>query len=96
MKPSELASSTGQAAVPVVKLKFAVDEKAEPPITVEEALAANGALCPWHPGSLMGQRGDKEGMVYLCLHRSCRMYRRYEKHRGPSKQKLPYPALGYA
>jgi hypothetical protein len=95
MKPSELKASTGQYAPPSRKLKFPVDEKAEPPITAEEALAASGGLCPCHPGSLMGQRGDKEGMVYLCLHRSCKMYRRYEKGRGPSRQKLPYPARGY-
>jgi hypothetical protein len=96
MKPSELKASVGRSEEPVRKLKYPVDPNADPLITVEEALAANGSLCPWHPGSLIGQRGDKEGMVYLCLHRGCMMYRRYEKHRGPSMQKLPYPARGYA
>lgn len=95
MRPTELAAATDQASAPVVRLKFPVDAKAEPPISTDEALAAKGGLCPWHPGSLMGQRGDKEGMVYLCLHRSCRMYRRYEKHRGPSWRNLVYPSRTY-
>jgi len=95
MRPSEFKAKLGPTEAPVRTLKFPVDPQADPPITAEEALTANGGLCPWHPGSLMGQRGDKEGMVYLCLHRSCRQYKRYEKHRGSSRQQLAYPIRAY-
>jgi hypothetical protein len=95
MKPSEIKPGLEAFGTTARKPKFPVDEKADPPITMEEALAANAGLCPWHPGSLMGQRGDREGIVYLCLHSSCMMYRRYEKHRGPSRAPLAYPVRGY-
>jgi hypothetical protein len=36
-----------------------------------------GALCPRH-GGLIGQRGDKEGMLFLCT--TCGKYRRYAKN----------------
>ncbi len=89
MKLRELLPDQGEP--PRRKLKFPVDDNADPPITYEEALAATSATCPAH-GGLIGQRGEKVGMVYLCLHRQCRMYRRYTKH--PSWRKLKYPAKG--
>ena len=93
MRPSELkrgALQLGESGTP--KLKFPVDEKAEPPISAEEALAADGATCPRH-GGLIGQRGDKEGMVFLCT--DCRMYWRYLRNRGPSRVALTYKPRGY-
>jgi hypothetical protein len=92
MKPSELKASTGQYAPPSRKLKFPVDEKAEPPISIDEALAANGANCVRH-GGLIGQRGEKGGMVFLCL--PCKKYWRYVKAAWPSKRPLNYPRGGY-
>ena len=95
MRPSEFKEKLGPTEAPARILKFPVDPQADPPITAEEALASNGGLCPWHPGSLIGQRGDKEGMVYLCTHPSCKMYRRYAKHSAPSRRNLRYPSRGY-
>ena len=95
MKPSEIKPGLEALGTPARKLKWPIDPKADPPITIEEAMVANAGLCPWHPGSLMGQRGDKKGMVYLCLHRSCGMYRRYEKPRWRSRATLTYPVRGY-
>lgn len=75
MRPSELKSAAGQSA-PARKLKFPVDDKADPPISIEEALAAGAANCPRH-GGLIGQRGDRDEAVYLCL--GCGKYWRYSK-----------------
>ena len=69
MKPSEIGR--GSSELPQRKLNFPVDDKAEPPISIEEAFGANGALCPRH-GGLIGQRGDKEGTVFLCT--DCEKY----------------------
>jgi hypothetical protein len=63
------------------------DAKADPPISIEEALAATGALCPRH-GGLIGQRGDEEGMVFLCT--ACGKYWRYAKNNSPRRGKLKY------
>jgi hypothetical protein len=96
MKPTDLKASKGQKEAPKQKLKYPVDPKAEPPITVEEARAAPAAICPAHGGyygGLHGQRGEKAGMVYLCLHPSCKMYRRYSK--TPTRGKLRYPPKGF-
>ncbi len=93
MRPSQLKSATGQSAVPVRKLKFLVDDKADPPISIEEALAAGAANCPRHSG-LIGQRGDREGAVYLCL--GCGKYWRYSKSQGPSRRPMAYPPKAYA
>jgi hypothetical protein len=91
MRPSELKASFGESVSSERKLKWPIDPQAEPPITYEEALVATSALCAWHPGSLIGQRGEKPGMVHLCTHRSCRMYKRFDPRRGPSRRKLVYP-----
>ena len=91
MKPSEIGS--GPSGLPQRKLNFPVDDKAEPPISIEEAIAAGGALCPRH-GGLIGQRGDKEGMVFLCT--DCGKYWRYVKAAYPSRRRLRYPTIGYA
>jgi hypothetical protein len=91
MRPSELKASTGQTEAPTRKLKFPVDDKAEPPISIEEALGAGGALCPRH-GGLIGQRGDREGMVFLCT--ACGKYWRYAKNAGPSRRRLQYRIAG--
>jgi hypothetical protein len=87
MRPSEIKSSAGQAPVAIRRLKFPVDEKADPPISIEEALAAGAANCPRH-GGIIGQRGDKPGMVFLCT--GCGMYWRYSKTQGPSRRPLSY------
>jgi hypothetical protein len=58
----------------------------------EEALAAGSALCIRH-GGLIGQRGDKEGMVFLCT--ECGKYWRYHKSAHAFWRKIRYPALGY-
>jgi hypothetical protein len=77
MKPSELKSSAGQPATPVPKLKFPVDPKADPPISIEEALAAGGRFVR---GGIIGQRGEKPGMVHLCTACGAHgMYRRFTK-----------------
>jgi hypothetical protein len=89
VKPSEICAGSGE--LPQRKLKFAIDESADPPIAFEEAAAAGTANCPGH-GGLIGQRGDKEGAVYLCL--PCGKYWRYS--RAPFRRKVRYPALGYA
>ncbi|HEY4749691.1 MAG TPA: hypothetical protein VIH60_04825 [Steroidobacteraceae bacterium] len=89
MKPTEIGS--GSAQLPPRKLKFAIDESADPPIAFEEAVAAGTANCRRH-GGLIGQRGDKEGAVYLCL--PCGKYWRYSK--APFRRKVRYRALGYA
>ena len=89
MKPSEIGS--GSSGLPQRKLNFPVDERADPPISIEEALAAGSALCPRH-GGLIGQRGDKEGMVFLCT--ECGKYWRYVKAAHHSRRKLRYPATG--
>jgi hypothetical protein len=90
VKPSE--ASIGASEVLNRKPKFQVDDTAEPPITIEEALAATAANCRWH-GGLIGQRGDKEGAVYICT--ACRKYWRNSKSEGPTRRRLRYPALGY-
>jgi hypothetical protein len=64
-----------------------VDDRAEPPTSIKEALAASGALCPRH-GGLIGQRGDKVGMVFLCT--TCGKHWRYAKNNSPSRGKLKY------
>jgi hypothetical protein len=92
MRPTELNAGAGQKEAPKQKLKFAVDPKADPPITGEEALAATAANCRRHRG-LIGQRGDKIGAVYLCL--SCGQYWRYAKYAGPSRRRLKYPARSH-
>jgi hypothetical protein len=74
MKPSDFA--IGATSRPAPQLKFPCDPKADPPISIQEAIAATSAICPAH-GGIFGQRGEKQGDVYLCLHPSCRMYRRY-------------------
>ena len=89
MRPSELKRCI--PAPPVRKLNFPVDEDADPPISTEEALAAGSALCIRH-GGLIGQRGDKEGMVFLCT--ECGKYWRYWKLRWPARQKIRYPPRG--
>ena len=90
MKPTDLKASKGRKEAPKQKLKFPVDPKAEPPITIEEALAATAANCRWH-GGLIGQRGDTVGAVYLCA--SCKRYWRYTK--TPFHRKIKYPPRGY-
>jgi hypothetical protein len=85
MKPSEISSGFSQT--PQRKLEFPVDDKAEPPISMEEAHAAGSALCPRH-GGLIGQRGDKEGMVFLCT--DCWMYWRYSKQPSRFLKPLNY------
>jgi hypothetical protein len=89
VKPSDIGSDSGE--LPQRKLNFPVDERADPPISIEDALAAGGALCTRH-GGLIGQRGDKEGMVFLCT--ACGKYWRYVKAAHHSRQKLRYPATG--
>jgi hypothetical protein len=89
MKPSEIGGRSSE--LPQRQLNFPVDDKAEPPISVEEALAAGGALCPRH-GGLIGQRGDKEGMVFLCT--ECGKYWRYLKAAYPFRRKLRYDSRG--
>jgi hypothetical protein len=91
MRPSELKRCI--PAPPVRKLNFPVDEDADPPISTEEALAAGSALCIRH-GGLIGQRGDKEGMVFLCT--DCGKYWRYVKAAHHFRRKLRYPTIGYA
>jgi hypothetical protein len=86
MKPSEIGS--GPIGLPQRKLNFPVDDKAEPPISIEEAIAAGGALCPRH-GGLIGQRGDKEGMVFLCT--ECGKYWRYRKAEHAFRRRISYP-----
>jgi hypothetical protein len=86
VKPSEVGN--GARELPQRKLSFPVDEKAEPPISIEEALAAGSALCIRH-GGLIGQRGEKEGMVFLCT--DCRMYWRYAKRPSEFLRPLSYP-----
>ena len=86
MKPSDLLSIGPRESVPAQKLKWPVDKAADPPISAEEALAAGTALCRRH-GGLIGQRGDKEGMVYLCT--DCSKYWRYQRA-APSWRKLKY------
>lgn len=94
VKPSELKSGAGGSApTPQRVPKFPIDDNAEPPISLEEALAAGGANCPRH-GGLIGQRGDHEGMVFLCLR--CRMYWRYAKSDGPSRREIRYPIRALA
>jgi hypothetical protein len=89
VKPSDL-KSTARRTLPAPEraLKFPVDPKADPPISIEEALTAGGANCPHHRG-LVGQRGDKPGMVFLCL--GCGMYWRYSKTATLSRRPLSYP-----
>jgi len=58
VKPSEIGSGSGE--MPQRKLNFPVDDRAEPPISIEEALAAGSALCIRH-GGLIGQRGGQGG-----------------------------------
>jgi hypothetical protein len=93
MRPSELKASLGESVSPERKLKWPIDPQADPPITYEEALVATTALCPSHLGSLIGQRGERVGLVHLCTY--CRMYKRYTKPQW-SRRKLPYPVQGYA
>ena len=89
MRPSELKRCI--PAPPVRKLKFPVDEDADPPISTEEALAAGSALCIRH-GGLIGQRGDKEGMVFLCT--DCGKYWRYLKAAYPFRRTIRYRVSG--
>jgi hypothetical protein len=84
MKPSEIS---GSGEMPQRKLKFAIDESADPPITFEEAAAAGAANCRRH-GGLIGQRGDKEGAVYICT--ACQKYWRFTKSDHPFWQRLRY------
>jgi hypothetical protein len=91
MRPSDLKSAAHQLP-PERALKFPVDPRAEPPISVEEALAAGGANCPRHHG-LVGQRGDKAGIVFLCM--GCRMYWRYWPRDAASRRPLMYPRRAY-
>jgi hypothetical protein len=90
MKPRELKASKGTKEQAKSTLKFPFDENADPPITIPEALAATTANCPRH-GGLIGQRGEKQGMVYLCT--SCKMYKRYTKPFRP-RRKIKYPNKG--
>jgi hypothetical protein len=87
VKPSEVSIGPGETLNR--KLKFQVDDKAEPPITIEEALAATAANCRWH-GGLIGQRGDQEGAVYICT--ACQKYWRFTKSDHPFWQRLRYPS----
>jgi hypothetical protein len=90
MRPSEIKSAAGQA--PIRKLKFPIDVKADPPISFEEALAAGAANCLRH-GGIIGQRGDRPGMVFLCT--ACGMYWRYSKAPGLIRHRLHYRRKSY-
>jgi len=93
MRPSELGGIT--ETPPTRKLKFPVDETADPPISIEEALAATGALCTRH-GGMIGQRGEKPGMVFLCTGCGERgMYWRYARDRKLNVRPLAYRSRGY-
>ena len=93
MRPSELGGIT--ETPPTRKLKFPVDETADPPISTEEALRANGALCPRH-GGMIGQRGEKPGMVFLCSACGERgMYWRFRKGEGAMWRPVHYRPRGY-
>jgi hypothetical protein len=58
---------------------------AEPAITVEEARAAETAICCWHNGRIKTEptQSDIEGRVYLCP--IGRQYWRYSKQSGALK-----------
>jgi len=69
-------ASHSSHSAPIRKLKVPIDVKADPPISSEEALAAGAPNCLRH-GGLIGQRGDRPEMVFLCT--ACGMYWRYKK-----------------
>ena len=89
MRPSELK---GGITPPAPKLKFPVDDMADPPISTEEALRANGALCPRH-GGMIGQRREKSGMVFLCT--DCGQYWRFRKGERAAWRPVRYRSLGH-
>lgn len=67
MKLSEL-SGGAQPQIEEPKLPYPRSSGAEPPITVEEARAADTAICRWHNGSIAHSptTNDVYGRVYLC------------------------------
>ncbi|HTT02271.1 MAG TPA: hypothetical protein VMG11_09320 [Steroidobacteraceae bacterium] len=96
LRPSDVRARTIAPDDAVRNLKYPVDPNADPPITYEEASVAISANCARHPGSLIGQLHDRQGMVYLCLHPSCRMYRRYTKPTWRPGSTIHYPPRRYA
>ena len=76
------------------KLKFPVDESADPPISVEEAMAAGAGTCSRHGGLVGAGRGDRDGMGFLCT--ACGKYRRFRKCDSVPRKPIRYRPLGYA
>jgi hypothetical protein len=62
MKLSDLMTDSGAAEQ--AKLPHAASSLADPPVTMDEARAAETAICRWH-GSQYGHL-NVEGRVYLC------------------------------
>jgi hypothetical protein len=72
-------------------LPYPRSEEADPPITADEARAADTAICGWHNGRIKTDPipSDVEGRVYFCP--IGRQYWRYSKQ-GPG---LKLPPLRY-
>lgn len=82
MKPSELKSAKTRKierdGEPV-----RISQRADPPITQDEANKAGTSICRWHNG-LVEVTGDKDGAVFYCP--IGKMYWRYRK---PGKKDRP-------
>jgi hypothetical protein len=82
MKLSEfLAVSTPETLVED-RLPFPCSKLADPAITMDEARAADTAICQWHKGRIKTEptQDDVEGRVYFCP--IGRQYWRYSKERS--------------
>lgn len=86
MKPSDLKSATGQTEE---RKPLPLSSRADPPITHEEAEAAQTSTCCRHNG-LIEMTGDKDGTVFFCP--IGKQYWRYSKKKR--MKPIKYPAMG--
>lgn len=75
MRPSELKASK-TLRIERESKPIRTSNKADPPITEEEARTAQPSICPWH-GGLVVMTGDVDGSVHYCP--KGKQYWRYQK-----------------
>jgi hypothetical protein len=92
MKLSEFLAPESAPETFEDRLPYPCSELAEPAITLDEARAADTAICRWHNGRIKTEptQSDVEGGVYFCP--IGRQYWRYSKQGGGF---LKLPPLQY-
>lgn len=92
MKPSQLGPLVGSVKEALSDLPHPRSSIAEPPISADEARAADTAICRYHKG-LITQVGDRDGAVFFCP--MGQEYWRYTKHVNGMFKPLNYPRRWY-